>query len=65
MGGCLGHLGSGRCHHTHAHACAHMHTHANACIEIANGRHLEASMFIMFIMFNMHVHACVHVCVHV
>ena len=43
----------------------HMHTHANACIEIANGRRLEASMFIMYIMFNMHVHACVHVCVRV
>ena len=23
---------------------------------------MEASMFIMFIMFNMHVYVCVHVC---
>ena len=38
---------------------AHAHTHIYTCLEIANGRHMEASMFSMF---NMHVCACMCAC---
>ena len=54
--------GMGGCPHTHTRTCmhAHEHTHIYTCIEIANGRDMEASMFSMF---NMHVCVCVHACV--
>ena len=56
--------GHGGCPHMHAHAhtCTHMHTHT--CIELQMAASMEASMFSMFSMFNMHVRACVHVRVH-
>ena len=44
------------------HACACMHMHAHTCIKLQMAANMEASMFSMFIMFNMHVHACVHAC---
>ena len=60
MGGCLGVSGGmggvPTCTHTHAHA----HTHT--CIELQMAASMEASMFSMF---NMHVRACVRVCVRV
>ena len=41
--------------------CMRMHTHT--CIELQMAASMEASMFSMFSMFNMHVHACVRACV--
>ena len=46
--------------HTHARTCTHRHTHT--CIELQMAASMEASMFSMFSMFNMHVHACMCVC---
>ena len=40
-----------------------MHMHAHTCIELQLAASMEASMFSMFSMFNMHVRACVRVCV--
>ena len=59
-GGIWGH---GGCPHMHAHAsaCTHMHTHT--CIELQMAASMEAFMFSMFSMFNMHVCVCVHACV--
>ena len=51
--------GHGGCPHTHTHACACMHMHTHTCIELQMAASMEASMFSMFSMFNMHVHACV------
>ena len=42
----------------HARTCTH------TCIELQMAASMEASMFSMFSMFNMHVCACVRVCVH-
>ena len=49
------------------HAFTHMHMHTHTCIKLQMAADMEASMFSMFIMFNMHVCvcACVCVCVHV
>ena len=61
-GGCLGVSGGmggvPSCMHTHAHTCTCTHT----CIELQMAASMEASMFSMFSMFNMHVHACVRAC---
>ena len=58
-GGIWGH---GGCPHMHAHTrtCMHMHTHT--CIELQMAASMEASMFSMFSMFNMHVRVCTCVC---
>ena len=69
VGGIWGHLavrgGVTTCMHMHVHACT---LHAHTCIKLQMSTNMEASMFSMFIMFNMHVHAfacmCVHVCMH-
>ena len=60
-GGIWGH---GGCPHMHTHACACTHMHTHTCIELQMAASMEASMFSMFSMFNMHVHACVHACMH-
>ena len=60
MGGIWGHQG---CPHTHAHAhaCTHMHTRTFIHVwKLQMAADMEASMFSMFSMFNMHVHVCVH-----
>ena len=41
---------------------ARAHTHMYTCIELEMAADMEASMFSMISMFNMHVRACVHVC---
>ena len=56
-GGIWGHGGLS----PHVRTCMHMHTHT--CIELQMAASMEASMFSMFSMFNMHVHACVCACV--
>ena len=56
-GGCLGESGGMEGVPT----CMHMH--AQTCIKLQMATNMEASMFSMFIMFNMHEHACVHACV--
>ena len=61
-GGIWGHRG---CPHTHAHAhaCTHMHTRTFIHVwKLQMAADMEASMFSMFSMFNMHVHVCIHVC---
>ena len=55
--GILGHAGLS----PHARTCTHTHTHT--CIELQMATSMEASMFSMFSMFNMHVRACVCACV--
>ena len=64
-GGIWGH---GRCPHMYAHACTHMHMHTHTCIELQMAASMEASMFSMFSMFNMHVCVCVraraYICIH-
>ena len=62
-----GHLGAWggvphTCTCTRMHA--HEHTHIYTCIEIANGRrHGGIHVYHVYNMFNMHVRACVYVCV--
>ena len=56
-GGIWGH---GGCPHMHAHACACTHMHTHTCIELQMAASMESSMFSMF---NMHVRACMHMCV--
>ena len=68
-GGVWGHLGHGGVPtnvHTHMHTqCTHMQTHMYTCIKIANGhRHGGIHVYHVYNMFNMHVHACVHVCMY-
>ena len=64
--GCLGVSGGiGRCPHMYAHACTCTHMHTHTCIELQMAASMEASMFSMFSMLNMHVHACVHACAYV
>ena len=43
---------------------AHVRTCTHTCIELQMAASMEASMFSMFSMFNMHVRACVHMRVH-
>ena len=65
MGGHLGVSGGmGGCPHMHAHARARTHTHTHTCIKLQMAASMEASMFSMFSMLNMHVRACVraHAC---
>ena len=60
--GVWGHLGAWR---VSPHACTCMHMHAHTCIHVYKlqmAADMEASMFIMFSMFNMHVHACMCAC---
>ena len=60
MGGCLEAWGVSQ----HMYTCTHTHMYACTCIHVQKlqmATDMEASMFIIFIMFNMHVHACVHV----
>ena len=59
-----GHLEAWGCPHMHAHTCTCTHMHAHTCIKLQMAADMEASMFSMFIMFNMHVHVCMCVCVH-
>ena len=57
-GGCLEAWG---CLDTWVHACACTHMHTHTCIHVQKlqmATDMEASMFIMFIMFNMHVCMC-------
>ena len=51
------------------HMCTCIHMHARTCIHVQKlqmAADMEASMFIMFNMFNMYVHVCVcaHACIH-
>ena len=65
VGGIWGH--GGGCPHTHAHAMcmhAHAHTHIYTCVELQMAADMEAFMFSMFSMYNMHVRTCVCMCVH-
>ena len=59
-GGCLGAWG------VSPHACTCMcmptHAHTHTCIKLQMAANMEASMFSMFRMFNMHVLVCVHAC---
>ena len=63
-----GHLGAwGVSPHTCTRTCTHVHahTHIYTCIEIANGRqHGGIHVYHVYNMFNMHVRACVHACMH-
>ena len=64
-GGIWGHGGASP--HTRTCTCmhAHAHTHIYTCIEIANGRqHGGIHVYHVYNMFNMHVRACMCVCVH-
>ena len=62
--GCLGVSGGmGVSPHAHTHTRMHAHAHTHTCIELQMAASMEASMFSMFSMFNMHVHTCVHACV--
>ena len=61
--GCLRASGGMRgCPHMHTHTHVHAHTCTHTCIKLQMAANMEASMFRMFIMFNMHVHAYVHAC---
>ena len=60
VGGHLGVSGGmGGCPHMHAHARTRTHMHTHTCIKLQMAASMEASMFSMFSMFNMHVRACV------
>ena len=59
VGGVGGH---GGCLHTCTHACACMHMHTCTCIHVQKLQMATNMEAYMFIMFNMHVHACMHVC---
>ena len=64
VGGVWGHLGAWGYPHMHAHAHTCTQTDACTCIHVQKlqmATNMEASMLIMF---NMHVHVCVHACMH-
>ena len=66
-GGCQGHLGawgvSPHTRHMHAHARTRTYTHVYMYRNCKWPHDMEASMFSMISMFNMHVHVCVCMCV--
>ena len=68
VGGCQGHLGAWGVFPTHAHAHARTHTHIHTCIHVKKlqmAANMEASMFSMISMFNMHVRVCLRACAYV
>ena len=50
------HMSLDACTYTHMCACVTLYT----CIETSDGRPHGAIIFIVFIMFNMYVHVCMH-----
>ena len=65
VGGVRGIWGQEGVSPTHAHTCACTHMHIHTCIHVWKlqmAADMEASMFSMISMFNIHVCVCVHAC---